>query len=152
LEVNYTINRERDGLFLGYTAAVNFILRVIIFIWKDDTAPTTTTIVDPYPGIDSPIMPLDHDRKVKRKILYDQTHSFYTDQTNSLCQNSILTRRFCIPLTRLKMGMDTINYIGGSTTGVNNIYLLLISNQSTAAAPVSSWPVTVITRYNFVDV
>ena len=64
-------------LFLSGLATQNPLntTRVILFIWKDDTTPTVADILeDPtYPSLS----PFNHDKKVKRKILYDKVINQY---------------------------------------------------------------------------
>jgi len=151
LEVNYTIKAEPpDGL--TYVPKLVYIHRVIIFIWKDDTTPTPGDILDLPITLNVPYYPLNHDKKVKRKILYDETHTGYCDvQFFSGVWQPAITRRFSIPLTKLKNGLDTINFTA-STTGINQIYVLMINNVPVGSEATSQWSIVSYYRYNFVDV
>lgn len=163
LEVNYSIYPEEPGspgVPAMYDPQPFFQLRVLIFIWKDDTAPSAADITDQNVGIVAgvlqPMAPLDHDRKVKRKILYDKTHTLVAGVNSGVYPGvsnatPMITRRFSIPLTKLRNGLDTINYFGGTTTGVNNIYLLLNSNVPAATSVLRGWTTEVYFRYNFID-
>jgi len=163
IEINYVIYPASPATVLGYFPSREFIVRIIIFIWKDDSAPTPADLIDYPPGstISVPIYPLNHDKKVKRKVLYDKTHTLYADFTQVVAStgyytgaiNPIVTRRFAINLTKLRGGIDTINFIGSATANpINQIYMFIASNVPAVGAPLRSWPFELITRYNFVDV
>lgn len=162
IEINYItfpIIPGTPGVGAAYKPNLIWILRCIIFIWKDDTTPTTDDITDISTiisaGISVPITPLDHDRKVKRKILYDKIHTMVLDMQTGLfagmCAVPVTTKRFAIPLHKIRGNLGTINYQGGSATGVNKIYMLLISNIPRSSTGVLAWNTEVYTRYNFID-
>lgn len=155
IEINYTIQSFKGGLINPIST---LFIRFTIFIWKDDTMPTVPDINEnAYAatlGVFAPIAPLNHDRKVKRKILYDKVHTLHT-YWNVTDEYSVfvpaITKRFSIPLTKLKYGLGTINFYAGSEAGVNKIYLLMQSNVGAADAATRAWQVAVYTRYNFID-
>lgn len=160
LEISYTSHPDSPGVILGYLPQRVFITRVIIFVWKDDTVPTPSDILDTpiFTTLPAPIGPLDHDRKVKRKLLYDKTHSQFADFSTIAgsgflagSDTPIITRRFSIDLTKLR-GTGVIHYQGSSLVAVNTIYVLLITNVSAVAAPLSGWNFEMSARYNYVDV
>lgn len=159
LEVNYSVYAPDAAIIAGYVPENNYWFRIIFFIWKDDTTPTPGDITDQslllVGNIYTPMAPLNHDRKVKRKILYDKTHHLFTSTSTSnttvACFNPQVTRRFSINLTKLRGGLNIINYQNNTTTGVNNIYLLLYSNIAPAATALTGWEAQIWTRYNFID-
>jgi len=161
LEVNYNISPAAIAVISGYYPAKLWVTRIIIFIWLDDTAPNPSDVTDISTflsgGLTYPIAPLDHDRKVKRKVLYDKTHTQWCDFTNTTtgnytaCMLPSITRRFSIPLTKLRGKLDTINFQAATTTAVNHIYMLAYSNATVAAAPLSGWSFDVGMRYNYID-
>lgn len=134
------------------TAAAFNIFRYILFIWKDDTAPTIADILeDPtYPNI----TPLNHDKKVKRKILYDNVFTQYTVYSTVATQSfadsmrPFIQKSIFIPLSKLRRYCN-IYFQAGTTVGVNNIYELVISTNTGAAN--TTWNFESYTRYNFID-
>ena len=126
--------------------------RIIVFIWKDDTVPAVVDILeDPtYPSLS----PFNHDKKVKRKILYDKTinqyglYSAVATQSFADSQRPNVTYSVYIPLGKLKRYCN-IYYQSGTTVGVNNIYCLAIADNNGAAN--TTWSFQSYTRYNFID-
>lgn len=141
------------------TSKHNYLFRVIIFIWKDDTTPLTADILDNNAGFGlSPLSFYNHDKTIKRKILYDKTYDFFTYVNTTPNILSVHRPNYTmieyIPLTKLNGGsggqkdLNVINFAGGTTTGVNKIYMLTISNAD--AAP-EGWDTNISVRYNFID-
>jgi len=154
IEINYTV--YYPDLKVSLIPANLFIIRVIVFIWKDEISPIPTDIIDTIPGVDIPLFPLNHDKKVKRKVLYDQIHTLYAEYnqgnpTGSSIQTAAVTRRLSVPLTKLRGGLDTINYVS-PVLGINELWLLLQSNIPSSIAEEKSWAYTGVYRYNYVDV
>lgn len=131
--------------------------RVIIFIWKDDTQPEIEDILQKGTGdmaVFPHLWPFNHDKKVKRKLIFDQTYSQYadcspTDTTYTGCQDPNIFINKYIPLRKYG-SLATVNFQGGIGTGVNHIYLLLLNNVDPENSS-SAWNTAVYTRYNFVD-
>jgi len=106
-------------------------MRMIIFKWWDDTAPTPNDILQTT-GVFGIVAPLDHDRKPKRSIIMDRTWSatwnaalFQLDQTHKYL-------RSYFDFKKKSMKFRTISYQAGSTTtAVGKIYALCISNVPT---------------------
>lgn len=156
-----------------YQPIRNLLVRLIVFIWKDDTAPVLGDLLD-VPGGISPeegivMAPLNHDRKVKRKILHDKTYNLYSDTISSFMPaiggvalpptgvyKPTLMLRLVFDLTKLKGGLNTINYSGtDNTSGINRPYALLISNTTNSAGPPIrnyNWDFAYTFRYTFIDV
>lgn len=139
-----------------------FMLRVTIFVWKDDTIPTQLDLYGNtgFAGIFSVqpgLWPYNHDKKIKRKILFDRTivSTNYIKNATTTTQNpgsgSANPYKFyqvVIPLTKIG-SLNKIHYVTGvSTTGVNNIWVALTSNIGASA---NSWETAVIAKYNFID-
>lgn len=137
--------------------AQTIMWRVVVFIWKDDTDPIIgdillTTASRP---ITPPLAFLNHDKKIKRKILYDKTFSSVsswdnTENTITGSENGNIYRDVFIPLKGQKNRLNIINYQAGGTTGVNKIWVLLVNNV-TPADIAKTWQITIGTRYNFID-
>jgi len=160
IEINYCtypMTPGTPGLPAAYVPALIWVLRVIIFVWKDDTTPTLPDITDIpssfVSGMTFPIAPLDHDRKVKRKLLYDKTHTCYSDFRASFtgAVNPVVMRRFSIPLSQLRGGLNIVNYQGGLTVGVNNIWICFVSNIPATSTVLSGWKTEFYSRYNYID-
>lgn len=135
-----------------------FMFRIIIFIWKDDTDPIPAELVQYVYPLTSryPTQPLHHDLKVKRKILLDKTYTTACDRNlttswYSGMHNYPVFGRGVIPLTKLKGGLSVINFQNGSIQGINKIWLYVSTNVP-AVLENNSWQMTFSARYNFVDV
>lgn len=137
-----------------------FEYRVTLFIWKDDTFPSAGDVYQ-VPGAGGEIQNLpstwawNHDKKVKRKIIYDKTFSMVTgtNATNiiSATPNAFNHYKTVIPFNGKKR--NTIHYQSGLSTAVNKIYCIV-----TTSAPSGSVPATVIphniyynVRINYID-
>lgn len=136
--------------------------KIVVFIWRDDTAPVQGTLFDPLIGTPAspaniPLMPFSSDQKVKRKVLW-------TKNVISCWQISVLgppleshvfsgqvswTRKIVIPLTRLKNKLNEINYIPGGVSGINKIYLCFASSDAPQAA--NGRILHGVSRINFID-
>lgn len=142
------------------TSAINFQCRVTIFVWRDDTTPVTGDIfqiipTDSSPGTITAIQPneymFNHDKKIKRRVLYDRVHNAYNSGDGTSTAFTVWTPfpsvHANIPLTRL--GRDAIvNWQGGTATAVNKIYCLILANTAPAN---TCWYINTRTRYNYVD-
>lgn len=152
----------------------NYILRVIVFIWKDDSTPNPAGILQTLGTIPGDVAyvlaPLNHDLKVKRKILMDKVYNLFCDRTGSIATeppaptettvssgsyrpNAYINESF--DLTKLRGGLNTVNFQGGTVVGVNHIYILMVSNTeqtgTTATDTNSCWNVYGAVRYNYID-
>lgn len=138
-------------------SAKEWMIRVTIFVWKDDSIPAANTDIYGNSGstgvaANQPsIWPYNHDKSIKRKVLADWTFTQFLDANSDTfegCQDPYYTCQKIIPLTRLKNRMNVVNYLGGTTNGYNKIYAIITSNQTAFAA---SWNVTMWARYNYTD-
>lgn len=143
--------------------------RMVIFIWKDDTTPVTKAelFVPVNIGHQQPIEPYDIDFKVKSKILLDIIWNQHYDWTFTpdgagdfhdyvtSANNLKFAKVFRINLTKLRRGMNTINYQGGTVTGVNNIYVWIQSNivpeASATITQRKTWNYHLTSDYRFID-
>lgn len=137
-------------------------VRVAIAIWKDDTTPTYADFFD-VPGgggaADACSAFWSHDKMVKRKVLYDSTKHLKADgwYNNTVTQifplpgsTNELMWDIYIPFKKLKDELRTINFQGGTTTGVNNIYLIAVADANQAATEIGP-TLSVNYRYNYTD-
>lgn len=155
IEVNFSMYAPNPAG--TYDPLEQWWFRMTIFIWKDDSAPVEADITEQAYAITqnvlTPIAPLNHDRKIKRKILYDKVFSgiraFFGVDAYTVW-TPIVTKRFAIPLTKLGK-LSTVNFLSGSNNAINHIYVLLTSNCPPAVAPTSAWVIELYTRYNFID-
>jgi len=163
LQINITSNQMPSGVVVGYDPLDYYYLRIIIFIWKDDTVPVIGDILDGFIGqlptqtYNEPIEWLNHDKKVKRKILMDKTYRQYGNQGASALaftsQNPVLNPKIFIPLNRLtRSRLNIMNFQNETNTAVNKIYLLAKSNVKTAVGgELNSWMFKLNSRLNFID-
>jgi len=127
--------------------------RFIVFIWKDDTSPLQADLLADlactYVG--GPVLaPLNHERKVKRKLLLDDMFCAQDDHSSGFVKtwNTPMIKKYYIPLKKLKNNLNVVNFQTASTTGVNHVYLMVVTNNSSVA---NGWPYTITTRYNYID-
>lgn len=126
--------------------------RIIIFIWKDDTVPTVPDILED-PNFPT-LSPFNHDKKVKRKILYDKTINQYAlfiptaGQSLADSMRPSVTTSVYIPLGKLKRYCN-IYFQAGGIVAVNHIYCLMICDNNGAAN--TTWVAQSYSRYNFID-
>lgn len=134
----------------------SWYMRITIFIWKDDTTPGFNDLYQNYvaPGLPSLLQfmyPLNHDKKIKRKILYDKIHTFYAKDfaTGAAVHHPNQVINGYCNLRHLPPRLNVINYQGGaSSVGVNNIWCAFTSNAVTNA---QTWDLVTFFRYNYVD-
>jgi len=147
-----------DRYFAG-DRTKEWIMRCIIFIYKDDDVPSQQDLLKQFPSAPAynlPLEPYDNTKKVKSKILYDGIMSGYVsnDQANiktySVTSPMPILRDIRINLTKLKRGLNVVNFQGTPLTGVNHIYLLLKSNIP-SGNQASTWDVFQTTDYRFID-
>lgn len=137
-----------------------FIFRILVFIWKDDTPPVRDDILTigaaGLPALLPNLWFLNHDKKVKRKLLLDKT---FVAADQSVLNVAItystaywrphIAYKVYIPLSKYKRDA-IINYDGNTTNGTNKIYCLTLANLS-AGNQSQSWNVVVASRYNYID-
>jgi len=137
-------------------------LRMIVFIWKDDDIPGASDLIRNYgtaPAGIWPFEPYDPDKKIKSKILLDVTYGQRATKYVSgsvtgdamISSNVPLFREFKFNLTKLRRGLNVVNFQQvSSTLAVNHIYILLKSNIPTASQS-SAWDVFISSDYRFID-
>jgi len=136
-------------------------LRIIVFIWKDDTEPTADQIVDGTTLVNNDIkslLPLNHDMKIKRKLLMDQNYTASglvtiagnISSINTSYKLPVLIKKD-VNLTKLKGGLNTINFQNGTLLGINKIYMLAIANHTVDETNDFSWRHIMHFRYTFYD-
>lgn len=138
LQFNMDVSYPGLGTSSGYN-----VTRLIIFLWFDDSNPTTAQIIE---DITSPsVSPLAFDYKVKRKIIHDKV---YTQAAAAGFQlNMRFNMKAVFNLTKMKGGKNIVNF--SAAAAVNNIYMLLINTNGGAAN--TQWEYNVYTRYTFMD-
>nr|AOV86266.1 hypothetical capsid protein [uncultured virus] len=136
-------------------------VRILIFIWKDDTEPEPGDVVDSSIStfsIDACSFMLDHDRKVKRKLLWDQTYDIKNDNQNysnaffaAPGTGSAADVKAYIDLSRLPIPLRTINYAASNLAGVNKIWMLIKADATPRPSSYSGPQVRINTRLSFTD-
>lgn len=140
----------------------NYILRVIIFIWKDDTTPTLGMILNDDAGATSleqtVLAPLNHDLKVKRKIIMDETYNANVaiSDLGQILSSFKPTQQYrrVFDLTKMRGGLNTINFTPTANEGINKIWMLMVSNADyeTVTDPINTtWNIFWRSRVNYVD-
>lgn len=119
-------------------------VRILVFIWKDDTVPTSTEVVDNSAGFltsDACSFFLDHDRKVKRKLLWDKTYdvcndcfTFTTGWLAAPGPDSAFDVAKYIDMSRLPLSLRTVNYQAGTDNAVNKVYCLMVADANDAGS------------------
>lgn len=133
----------------GAVTTVPFItFRLIIFIWKDDTVPIVGDILEAI-GLSPPLSPFNHDKRIKRKVLYDGTHTQYLDNITKNSNNPNKFKKIILPLNKLRRGLNIVNFQSGTTVAVNHIYALMIADTANTAN--LTWTLEFEGRYNFID-
>lgn len=129
--------------------SVLFPMRLLLFIWKDDSAPTAAQILSDPSTAGCMTSPLNHDYKIKRRILHDQVYWTYNDYTGNDTGtfNPYVNCKHYFPLNKYGK-LNEINFIGGGSSAINHIYALLTSPTPNAA----NWGINFYARYNFLDV
>lgn len=136
-----------------------WILRILIFVWKDDTEPFMGDLFDIPPtvltGSNLPYCwGLDHDKKVKRKLLYDRTFTQWCDSSASVgsftgCDKPVVSRRIFIPCKKLG-NLGTVNYVNGTQAAINHVYFIAVSNVLQSNAE-KVWNLDISCRVNYID-
>ena len=140
-------------------------VRMVVVKWYDDSTPTYAEVFETIDWDDNPIDPLMHapynsDLKVKRKVLLDKVYTLnrgvaavYNSNTNTIVSslypepNTRATFNCYIDLKKKGDKVRNINYGAGSTDGVGNFFVLVISDVN-ANGPVISFN----SKVNFTDV
>lgn len=127
---NADTGRDGDQLEL-YNFQMNYaleggdatnIVRVMIFQWKDDSVPLDTDILFNIANV--PWLSFTHvDKKQLFTVLYDRKHSLCLNGANGVQNHRI-------HLYGKKLGRKKIQYQGGTTTGMNKLYLLRVSDSA----------------------
>lgn len=144
-----------------------YYLRCIIFTWRDDALPTAGDILEEVDDSSyektflNIVVPLNVDKKVKRKILHDKTYTHYmnTQAGGAMGASNTTPAQFIdiyIPIRKYREVYyrneePEIEYLG-----VNKVYILLMSNVSDPEIIITDgkipWPVYAYWRINYKDV
>jgi len=134
-------------------------LRIIVYIWKDDTSPVMSDLLQNYVAAPAGLWPFeayDPDKKVKSKILLDTVIGQRASKSSSgidlsLGANVPAFREWKFNLTKLRRGLNVINYQQGSATvAINHIYMLLKSNIPVLSQS-SAWDIAVSSDFRYID-
>jgi len=162
IELGYMLYKDPGTIVDSEWSFLIMNVRIIVFVWYDDTNPTVGNILqmgrtgaDAWQNV---LSPFEHDKKVKRKILYDKMHTvapgmvYNPELVNYISQGRAnVMKRIFIDLKSKNIAKRTINFEAGGTVGVNKIYVLILAeNPSTVSGPVKTNSV-LYTRVNFVD-
>lgn len=102
-------------------------VRVIAFQWFNSSTPTVADILIISGGYDV-LSQYNVDKALSYKIMYDKIHHItanYSGQTNS---TNVVRKKLRLPRKQ-------IQYEAGSTTGINKVYLMYISDSSGPSHP-----------------
>jgi hypothetical protein len=134
------------------TATLYSVVRLVVFLWRDDTTPTVNDLMQAGAGTSMlPLSPLDHDDRAKRKILYDKYFTMTYDNygANQYGANAIKVFKTFMDLKKWNLRDRTVSYFAGGTAGFNKIWIFYGSTNGTGAnQPVS---LSYYSRINFTD-
>lgn len=139
LHFQLMINRGVTG-----SAAVPTFVRVIIFQWHPDdaTPPTPTSIITAIAEMQCVINPYvvnNTGRGAAFSVFHDKVHKLDAYGPHGICQDFLLTGH--------KFLQREIHYNTGVVTGMNNIYMMLLSNQATSSTTGPTFTGRVRLRY-----
>jgi len=106
-------------------STVSSNVRVILFTWNQETAPTTANVIEGalLTTSNCPLGYIDFDSRKYIKVLVDELISL--PMTYLSASQARVTMRFKVPVK------NKINFQTGSTTGANKIYLFYSSDKTT---------------------
>lgn len=134
LEVRFAL-----GSAGSVAAATAYTTRVVIFQWHPSDAITPPGYGDVMQSTTSAVSPPNHDQMSNYKIIYDEIFN------PSNVGEGTYTRDFVIPASR---GRKSINFLGGSTSGMNKLYMIAWTNvASGSTSPTFNY----YTRLNYYD-
>lgn len=121
-------------------------VRMIFFVWKESDAAFSPGVADilqttTIPGISSPFSNYYWDGRDRFKILSDKTY-LINWQNGSATPGAVVNAnhfKFYKKLDKLK----EVAYFGGGVTGINKIYLLMISDSPSITDPLISGTVRI---------
>lgn len=138
IEMNYEVSAQINSGISYY--------RIIVFIWKDDTAPGLTDILSVDTQANNHMVQLNRDKKIKRILLYDKCGNI---NQPTWTPPAAVRRNLFIDLRKKKQNDRTIFFQSGSTTGVNKIYFCLLSSNDGSGTTGLNY--TSLQRINFID-
>lgn len=112
------------------------LFRVMLFQWFDDSTPTVTDVLTS--AIDAILQTYRRDTRRMFRVLYDHTHPLSLNSSNEVL---VRFKRFTRGFRR------KIQYQAGGTTGINKLYILLVSDSGVASDPAYIYK----TRVNYTD-
>jgi hypothetical protein len=134
----------------------NFMLRCIVLTWRGSIGPTLSDILDTDASGDGDIYynqnilsPLNVERKVLRKILYDKTTFHYISAGSTINPNIVET--VYIPIRKFR----EVYYNTQGDDPVNGLYLFLFSNVTEGGTTTDNklpYAVNLFYRVNFKDI
>jgi len=136
-------------------------VRLVVFIWKDDTDPVAADIQDLAAGgdaADACSFMLDHDRKVKRKLLWDHTYDICNDMDSYSAtyrpapgSDSAFVVNKYIDLSKIPLPVRTVNFAATATAGVNKIWILMTADANERGYPQTGPQVRLNCRLSYTD-
>lgn len=149
------ITRDGDQLMLTSidvrgmvnVADTTNLVRLIFFQWRPNSNPALTDILNT--GVNG-IVPdvysmYNHDQKGQFKVLYDKTFKLAGFGTSASPSGAVSQEIF--KLTLAKKLIKKLQYINGTTAGMNQVWYLAISDSTVSSDPT----LTMKVRFNFID-
>lgn len=135
----------------------NVVFVAVLFSWNDDTIPSPQILWDPLYSsttvLRQTLLPFNHEHKTKRKILWKKrwtalypfspTFTAFSGQPSKVVD-------IVIPLTRLPMKKNVIEFNPGSISGRNQIWLYIGSSDNGQAITQGS-TATGVAKVSYVD-
>lgn len=126
--------------------------RMILFKYMDDSTPNTGSILQNMGTPTAIVSPFDHDRKLKRKILLDETICILNYRSYYIMDNACVSKKYFIDLKKRSTKLRQVAFEGGSVNGIGKFYIMLVSNIPLADMATDSQGWQMYTRMNFTDV
>lgn len=130
-------------------------VRIVIFIWKDDTEPDIIAdVIDMstgYTPADACNFFYDADKKPKRKVLWDKTYDVCNNMIGTCASDgstvaqtwwaacgpdSAFNVKAYIPLTKLPLAQRTISFASGTTDAINHVYMFIVADANSREIPI----------------
>lgn len=125
--------REIDWRGIITSADTHNFVRVALFQWRADTSvdtPTAGSVLETVNDVLAPVTLWNWDRRAEYKVLWDKTYYLDSaDDTAVQFSGKIGPRKLKTP----------IHYNPGYNTGMNHVFLMVISDSSAISHPQVNW-------------
>lgn len=145
------VSRDGDGLKLT-SLQIRWLMevgtspntfRIIVFQWLPATTPTVSDVLSSTyaSSVLQPLSPFKHDMNANFRILHDSNTRVVDTYRPSITGKIYIT-------TRNKKLKQDVHFNAGTTTGVNKLYMIVVSNDAAVTYPQFSY----VSRVQFRDI